>query len=195
MARFALRTEGDRIVLRDHANLGPRATAARKAVIGVVLLVLSAALWWRVALVFQAGSSSLAIGLSAAAALVSLTGYAFVGVARHSARYVARSRPLLWIGKDRLVVAPWVSRTGAVDRLAEVRGRDMKRRGGRTAIEVDTEHGPMDALVTDREDVAQVFMAALRRMLAETGHPSARMSAKRRLRARARGPVPSGAAG
>ncbi len=88
----------------------------------------------------------------AVAALLTLAGYAFLGVARFSPGTAPRERPLLAVGRDRLVVLPWVGRDGAVDTrpegrlgaaipLAEVRGAAPKPRGQGVAVELDTEHG------------------------------------------------------
>jgi hypothetical protein len=196
LARHAMRTEEDRFVLRDHGSLGPRTTAGTKGAIGAALLVAALALWAQAARMFGQGDRNMTIGFAAAAALVTLAGYAFVGVARYSARYSARSAPLLWMGRDRFVIAPWVNRTGGVDRLPEgrlgaaikleeLRGVSAQPRDGLTAVELDTDHGPMDALVTDDPQVASLWCEALRRTLAEVAHPSTRASARKRARERA----------
>ncbi|WP_438021907.1 hypothetical protein [Sorangium sp. So ce233] len=195
LARFAIRSEGELFVLRDHASHGPRGSATRNAVIGGALLLLALALWIQVMRSVSAGDSGIAIGVGSAAALLSLAGYAFLGVARFSSRYAARSAPVASFGAGRFVVAPWVSRTGAIDlrpegRLGaaisagEVHAVQVQPRGDRFAVEIDTDHGPIDALLTDREDVARYWRDAMDRAVASVRHPGG-PSARQRLRARA----------
>ncbi|AUX33997.1 MULTISPECIES: hypothetical protein [Sorangium] len=203
LARFAIRTEGELLVLRDHASQGPRGSATRNALIGAVLLVAALALWVQVMRSASAGDSGIAIGVGSAAALLSLAGYAFLGVARFSSRYAARSAPVASFGPGRFVVAPWVSRTGAIDlrpegRLGaaisagEVHAVRVQSRGDRFAVEIDTDHGPIDALLTDREDVARYWRDAMDRAVASVRHPGG-PSAKQRLRARSQAQQPAAA--
>src|SRR5262249_22998875 len=142
------------------------------------------------------GASGRALGSAALAAIVTLTAYAFFGVARFSAKYGARSVPCVAIGRDRLVVSPWVSRGGAIDErpegrigaaipLGEVRSAVHVARDDAFAVEVDTEHGPIDALVASGEDVAILLRSAIERAIAGAAHPNAGASAKQRARARA----------
>ncbi|WP_434040905.1 MULTISPECIES: hypothetical protein [Sorangium] len=195
LARFAIRSEGELFVLRDHASQGPRGSATRNALLGGALLLLALALWIQAMRSVSAGDSAIAIGAGSAAALLSLAGYAFLGVARFSSRYAARSAPVASFGAGRFVVAPWVSRTGAIDlrpegRLGaaisagEVHAVQVQPRGDRFAVEIDTDHGPIDALLTDREDVARYWRDAMDRAVASVRHPGG-PSAKQRLRARA----------
>lgn len=195
LSRFAMRSEGELLVLRDHASHGPRGSAARNALIGAALLLAALALWIQVMRSVSAGDSGIAIGVGSAAALLSLAGYAFLGVARFSSRYAARSVPVVSFGPGRFVVAPWVSRTGAIDlrpegRLGaaisagEVRDIRVLPRGDRFAVEIETDHGPIDALLTEREDVARYWRDAMDRAVASVRHAGG-PSAKQRLRARA----------
>ncbi|WP_437729886.1 hypothetical protein [Sorangium sp. So ce1335] len=195
LARFAIRSEGELFVLRDHASHGPRGSATRNALIGAALMLLGLALWIQVMRSVSAGDSAIAIGVGSAAALLSLAGYAFLGVARFSSRYAARSAPVASFGSGRFVVAPWVSRTGAIDlrpegRLGaaisagEVHAVQVQPRGDRFAVEIDTDHGPIDALLTDSEDVAHYWRDAMERAVASVRHPGG-PSARQRLRARA----------
>ncbi|WP_437497777.1 hypothetical protein [Sorangium sp. So ce1099] len=194
LSRFAIRSEGELFVLRDHASHGPRASATRNALIGGLLLLAALALWIQVMRSVAAGDSGIALGVGSGAALLSLAGYAFLGVARFSSRYAARSAPVASFGPGRFVVAPWVSRTGAIDlrpegRLGaaisagEVHGVHVQPRGDRFAVEIDTDHGPIDALLTGREDVARYWRDAMDRAVASVRHPGG-PSARQRLRAR-----------
>ncbi|WP_437972770.1 hypothetical protein WMF11_26975 [Sorangium sp. So ce295] len=195
LSRFAIRSEGELLVLRDYASHGPRGSAARNALIGAALLLAALAFWIQVMRSVSAGESGIAIGVGSAAALLSLAGYAFLGVARFSSRYAARSAPVVSFGPGRFVVAPWVSRTGAIDlrpegRLGaaisagEVRDIRVLPRGDRFAVEIETDHGPIDALLTEREDVARYWRDVMDRAVASVRHAGG-PSAKQRLRARA----------
>ncbi|MEP7121875.1 MAG: hypothetical protein ABJE95_13225 [Byssovorax sp.] len=197
LARFALRSEGDRVVLRDYAGEGPRATAGRNRVIGAALMLSGLGFWIKLALALAKTTSSTgeAVAFGAAAALLTLAGYAFLGVASFSSRYQARSTALVAVGRDRLIVLPWVGRSGAVDArpegrlgaaipLGEVRSPSIAARGEERAIVVDTDHGPIDALGCEQESVAAFWAAALARVTDEARHPQAGASARQRARAR-----------
>lgn len=197
LARYALRSEGDRIILRDLARPGPRASALRNTVIGVALMLVAAFFWFELAMALRGESRSEQVVFFAAGALFTLAGYAFIGVARFSSRYRARSSPLLALGRDRFIVMPWVSRTGAVDLrpegrlgaaipLGELRGVSVQQRGPRHVVELDSDHGPVDALSTEHELTARYWAAAVTRLVAEVRHPSAGTSARQRARARAK---------
>lgn len=197
LARFALRTEGASVVLRDFADVGPRATAGRNSVIGALLMMVGFGGWIKLALAFTsyAASTGERVAFGATGALFTLAGYAFLGVARFSSRYAARSTALVAIGRDRLIVFPWVSRSGAVDSrpegrlgaalsLGEVRSPAVAERGGGRAVVIATDHGPIDALSCDRENVAAFWAAALARVTEEARHPQSGASARQRARSR-----------
>jgi hypothetical protein len=199
LARFALRTEGDRAVLRDYAGVGPRATARRNTIVGALLMMVGFGAGAKLALGLGAGGASTgeAVALGATTALFLLAGYAFLGVARFSSRYVARSTALVAVGRDRLIVLPWVSRSGAVDArpegrlgaaipLGEVRSPTVAARGETRAIVLDTDHGAIDALGCESEKVAAFWAAALARVTDEARHPQASASARQRARSRAK---------
>lgn len=203
LGRFALRREGDRVVLRDLAGAGPRASATRNTLIGIGLAIVAALFWYELGIAVRAGAGvGAAVTFGALAALFSLAAYAFLGVARFSARYRAASSPLVAFGEGRFVVLPWVSRSGAVDLrpegrlgaaipLGELRAVSVKPRGGRFAVELESDHGPIDALTDPREEVARFWAAALERVTAEARHPGVAASPRQRARARARGEVAS----
>lgn len=196
LARFVMRSEGDRFVLRDHETQGPANAARSKAIFGITLLVLAAPLWIEAARSFSRGDRNLTVGLAAVALLITLAGYAFVSIARYASRYRAASEPLFWVGHDRFVIAPWVSREGAVDKLPEgrigaaialeeVRSVSAQPRDGHFAVEVDSDHGQMDVLASNDEATATFWASAIRRTLADFAHPKARASARKRARERA----------
>jgi hypothetical protein len=195
LARFSLRTEGSRVVLRDWDSAGPRTSAARNAWIGAALMVAAAAggyaLW-------RAGA---AVAAGIVAALLALAGYAFLTVARFSARYRATSAPLVAVGRDRIAVLPWVSRDGAVDvrpegrlgaaiALGEVRGASPQPRKGGVAVELDTDHGPIDVMVCPSAAAAERWCAVLDRVIDEARHPRQGATARQRARQGARAAAP-----
>lgn len=195
LAPVVLRTEGEPLVLRDHAGAGPRASAPRNVLIGLAFVVASAPFWVQTAQRAAAGEHGAAVGFGAAALLLSLAGYAFLGVARFSSKYAARSTALAWFSRDRFVVAPWVNRLGAIDLkpegrlgaaipVGELRAVHVQPRDGAWVVELDTEHGTIDALRADAEDVARYWSAAIAWAAASVRHPGG-PSAKQRLRARA----------
>lgn len=196
LARFALRSEGDRIVLRDYASRGPRETARRTLFIGLVLLAVALGLWALFAARVQAGDQGMSVALGALAALVSLTSYAFLGVGRFAVSYAAASSPLVAMGRDRVIVAPWVSRRGEVDLrpegrlgaaipIGEVQGVSVLDRDGKKVVELATDHGPIDALEHEDAALAELVCEALRRSLDQVRHPGRGASAKQRARAKA----------
>jgi hypothetical protein len=197
LSRFVLRAEGGPVVLRDLALAGPRETVRRDAIAGALFMLLAAVAVGLAVRAIAHGALEAAFGAGAAAALLGFFGTTFLSMARFAARYVARSTALVAVHAGRLVVAPWVSREGAIDRrpeghygaavpLPEVHGLTVAARGARSVVVLDTEHGPFEALVAEREVDARFFCAALERVLEAAAHPEARESARQRARARAR---------
>jgi hypothetical protein len=195
LGRFAVRPEGDLQVLRDWESVGPRASAARNAWVGGALLVGAVVAWVVVgrALVGDGGGAAAA---GVIAALLTLAGYAFVTVARFSARYRAPCAALAAIGSDRIVVLPWVARDGAVDLrpegrlgaaipLGDVHGASPRPCGPGVAVELVTDHGPIDVLVAADATSARIWCAALARLLEEARHPRQQATARQRARQRA----------
>jgi hypothetical protein len=197
LARFVLRSEGSRLVLRDFASRGPREGAGLHLVIGLVFAALAAGAW--VMLSRSAGAQGLATTGSIAwlggSVLLTLAAVAFLGVAQFSLRYAAASAPLVAIGAGKVTVAPWVSRGGAVVPepegrfgaaidLGEVRGVSVQDRKGQHALEFATEHGPIDALLTDDPTIARYLAAALARAVDDL-RPESTPNARQRARARA----------
>lgn len=195
LARFALRSEGDRVVVRDHASVGPKLSARRTIVIGVVLLVAAVAVAIIAAKNLSGEGRNASLALAAVAALVALTGYAFLGVGRFAARYAAKSAPLLAFGVDRMIVAPWVARDGAVDLrlegrlgaaipVGEVRAAYVRVDEGVPVVEIETDHGPFDGLTCESKDTADVFCEAIRSAIDDVRHPKVGASARQRARAK-----------
>lgn len=199
LARFSLRSEGPRLVLRDLASRGPRESFGIHLIIGLVFAAAAAAAW----LMFARNTGSAgptaqgSLAWLGGSALLTLAAVAFLGVARFARRYGATSAPLVAFGGGKVIVAPWVSRTGAVGLdlegrfgaaidLIEVRGVSVQERAGRHAVEVATDHGPMDVLLTDDPAVGRYLVAALQRA-ADDLRPKSAPTARQRARARAAG--------
>lgn len=204
LARFAVRREAEGLVVRDHGSDGPRARARRLTLWGAAFATVAAVLVAMLGRSIATGASwTVHVGFGALAALAALTAYTFFGVAAFARRYVADSAPLAWIGRDRVTVAPWVSRTGAVGLrpegrygvsipLREVRGARVVARGEAWSVELDTEHGPMDVVAYVAEPVAKRWCAAVERAMAQVAHPDPKTTGRQRARARAQGkPAPA----
>lgn len=167
-ARFVLRMEGPRLVLRDHASLGPKAGALTNALVSAVLGVSALAMVGLLAT--HHDEPSVALGLAAGAGLFGTFSFAFFGVARFAAAYAATSAPLLALGDGRVVVAPWVSRAGAIDLrpdgrfgaavpVAEVGSCVVRPRDDGHVVILETDHGPFD-LATPRDEATAKQLAA-----------------------------------
>ncbi len=194
--RYAARSEGEHLVLRDLFSTGPRATAGRNFGVSAVVGALALAVWIPTIAFAREGATARAVAVGAIAALLTLTAYAFFGVARFSSRYVARSSPLAAFGAGRFVVAPWVGRGGAVDlrpegRLgaaipcAEVTGVSVAPRDAAFAVVLESDHGPIDVLAVSDERLAGALRAAIARAVELTRHPDAKPSPRQRARAKA----------
>lgn len=196
IARFAIRSEGDRVVVRDLGSIGPRADAPRNTVVGLALWIIAGGMFYGLILTLKGGGGTFPMAaFGVAAALFFLAGVAFLGVARFASKYTARSSPLAVVSADRLVIAPWVARDGAVDArpegrlgaaipLGEVRASKVTPRDGGAAVIVDTDHGAIDVLVADRSDVARALSSAFDRVVSELRHPRTTATAKQRAKAK-----------
>lgn len=209
LARFALRSEGPCLVLRDFDSRGPKEGVALHMLIAAVFGAGAAGAWTMFAK--SGAESGYGAGMSLAwlggSLLLTLATVAFLGVTRFALKYKAHSAPLVSIVAGKVTVAPWVARDGAlmvapegrfgagID-LHEVRGVSMKERNGRFAVEVDTDHDPLDALLIDDRAIAEHLAKALHRAIDDLrpiGGPSARQ--RFRARAQAGGPPQPAMAG
>jgi hypothetical protein len=196
LGRFALRGEGERVVIRDWQSLGPRSSAARNGWIGGALLALAIGAWALLARAVSEGTHGEAVAAGIAGALLTLAGYAFVGVARFSARYGAPCAAVVAVGRDQLIALPWVARDGGVDLrpegrlgaaigLGEVRGASAASRGEGFAVEIDTDHGRIDLLACSSAATARFWSKVIDRVVDEARHPRQGASAKQRAKERA----------
>ncbi|MEZ4294302.1 MAG: hypothetical protein R3B70_04950 [Polyangiaceae bacterium] len=202
LARFAMRAEGPRLVLRDFASRGPREGSGVHLLVGLVFAGCAAYAW--VAFSRALGASGLTASDSLAwlggSALLTLSAVAFLGVWQFAQRYSAASAPVVAFGGGKVVVAPWVSRKGAVGLdlegrfgagidLAEVQGVSVQERKGLRAVEVATDHGPIDALITPDAALASYLAAALGRVVEDLRPESSGRTARQRARSRAGAPA------
>jgi len=184
--RFSMRLEGDRFVLRDFESVGPRAGAFKYRVIAIAALVFGAVAWWQFYEAFRASSplSSL-LGLAAVGIVLLVAAFAMNEIARFAAKYVADNEPLAWLSDDHVVVAPWVSRQGAIDlrpegrygaaiKIAEVNAVTVREHDGKHAVTLETEHGAIDVLYTDDLAAANLWRGALERALIAVAAPTKR---------------------
>lgn len=184
--RFALGFEGDAVVLRDQESRGPREHVGRYRAISFVSLLL--ALSALVACVQQVRSGApltSVMGFGAAVLVALLAAFAMFEVARYAAKYRAESAPLAWFADDCVVVMPWVSRDGAVDRAPEGRlgaaipPREIQRievrpREGLFAVTLDGPHGPMEVMLTGDESAAGRYRATIERLVRAVASPRRR---------------------
>jgi hypothetical protein len=195
--RFVLGMEGDLLVLRDFASTGPRDGAGRYRFLAIAALGLGAVAWWQfvVALRAASGLSSL-LGLAAVGVVLLVAAFAMNEIARFAAKYSADNEPLAWFSDDHVVVAPWVSRKGAVDlrpegrygaaiKIPEVNAVVLRDHEGKHAVMLETEHGPIDVLYADDLATAKTWRGAIERALVSVAAPTKRAIPLVRARASA----------
>ncbi len=184
LARWTLRREGELFVLRDHASHGPREAASREWLAAAALLVGGGAAWF-VASVAYRDQNHQSLAIAAAVAIVlTLAAWAMSRIAAHSGRYVARTEALFYAARNRFVVAPWLSRKGAVNPKPEGRYGAALRPDELVNIEVvperdgftlraNSSHGPIDIGTLESEAQAKTWRAVLVRLVQRVSHASA----------------------
>lgn len=184
LARWTLRREGSLFVLRDHASLGPREQAAREWLATGVLAVVAAVAWVAAHAAYRHQNyENLAI-MAAIGVVLTLAAYAMFHIAAHSARYRARSEALFFAARDRFVIAPWHSRTGAVNEKLEGRYGAALRATDLESIEViadetgytlraNSNHGPYDIGTLESEEQARAWRNAMQRLMERVAHQAA----------------------
>jgi len=193
--RFRFALEGDAIVLRDAEDRGPRERVARYRGIALLLVVLGLLATIAVVDRIQSSAGALAIVGAAIPPVVLLVGaFAMNEIARHASRYRAGSAPLASFADDRVVVAPWVSRDGAIDpkpegRLGaaiacgEIGAVEVRPRDGAHAVTLDGLHGPMEVVLTRDASTAEALRIAIEGTIARVASPKRRMTALMRAAA------------
>ena len=182
--RLHLRMEGDYLVLRDFASAGPRASVKRYGALGTIVLAMAAVAWIVFARELQ-GPRVLAsvLGTLAVAIVFSLGAFALFEIARFSAKYTAKHAPLLWIHDDRVVLFPWVSRSGAIDmqpegqlgaavRILDLNAVEASQGERGTSIVVHTAHGPAHLLDTEDAELERALAEALTQRMLAASAPS-----------------------
>ncbi len=200
-ARFSLGFEGPHLVLRDRESDGPRAGAGRNKIIAAACLVpalvsLSLFAWQlRAYLADPSAGVGLVLGPLALGLVLGVAAYAFFEIARFAEKYSAESEPLAWFFDDRIVVAPWVSRGGAVDtreggrfgtaiRTSEVTGTSIQARDERSAVVLESAHGPFDVLLTADPASAAHLASLLERTIRSVASPEKKRTALLRAQER-----------
>ncbi len=200
LARFTLGWEGDRLVLRDLASRGPREGSWIWTSVVAASLVGAVVASGVLAMAVRGGAPWTSIALRAGiVAVFALGAFAFFHVARHAIRYRAEGAPIGVFADDRVVIAPWVRRDGAIDprpegrfgagvRAAEVHRVHVEPRDGRHAVSLDTAHGPIDVASLDDPAEAAILRAVVERALGGVASPNRRKTSLMRGRERATAP-------
>lgn len=181
LARWRLGCEAGRWVVRDRTSLGPRAAlGVELALFGGALAAalgagITAALGW------QTGDRERAAIFGVCSVVAAITSYAFLGISLHSARYRSLDTPVLFAYRDRLVAAPWVSRSGAVRLVAAgsygaglpiagITAIEHRKEGAAQLLVCVSDHGPIELARFDSERLALAWQRILRRMLEMSRH-------------------------
>jgi thioredoxin-like negative regulator of GroEL len=181
LARWALRREGELFVVRDHASRGPREAAwyelagAGAMIAGGVVAWIAAASAWSAAS-YQALTIAAIIGL-----VLTLAAWATFHIGLHSARYRAASEALLYAARDRLVLAPWHSRSGAVDvkpegrygaalRLGELERLEVVEERDGFTLRAHSSHGLYDIGTLESADQAELWRRVLGALASRVAH-------------------------
>lgn len=193
--RFTVRLEGERIVLRDLEGRGPKERVMRYRMLALVSLVLGLVGVFVFVSRYRAGASSGALfGVGVVPVVLFVGAFAMNEIARYANQYRAKSSPLAWFADDRVVVAPWVSRDGAVGTLfegrlgaavtcAEINDVEVRSRDGEHAVTLDGLHGPIEVLVTPDADIAAHYREIVATALAKAQSPKKRVTALMRAAA------------
>lgn len=185
-SRFSVGFEGDAVVVRDHESRGPRDRIQRYVILGTLSLLLAvAAVFAFIAQLRANAPLTSTIGFGAAIPVSLLGAVAMFEIARYAGKYRALSAPLAWFADDRVVVAPWVSRAGAVDRSPEGRfgaaispreitGVEVRSSGEAFAVTLDGPHGPIEVLLTQEREVARRYQLIIERVVRAVAAPKRR---------------------
>ena len=190
--RFSFAREGDLIVLRDYRSAGPRERAARYLSFSLVLLAggfAAGALTWRT--YAASGASTTVLGYTVLTAVLLVGAFAMGRIFAHARAYAASQTPVAWFGDDRVVVLPWVSRAGAVDRrpegrlgaaivTSEIDSVVVLEHDGVFAATLTGPHGPIEIIRTDARSEADRVAEVARVLLAEVASPKKTRRSTRR---------------
>jgi hypothetical protein len=193
LPRFSFAREGDVVVLRDYENLGPRSRTTRFWVMAALLLLGAGG---AVMLTLQARGAeaplTTVLGYVVLAAVLFVGSFAMSQIAAHAAKYKATHTPLAWFGDDRVVVQPWLSRAGHVDRrpegrlgaavvTAELDEVVVIEREGLQAVTLTGPHGAIEVALTPQRAEAEQLARTVSMLLERVTSPKKRApSAARR---------------
>jgi hypothetical protein len=184
--RFSLAREGDVIVLRDFEDAGPRGRAGRFVALAVVLLAASLGAGWLTWSTYAAvGPTTTVAGYLVSTLVLAVGAFAMSRIAAFARRYAPTHAPLAWFGDDRVVVLPWVSREGAVDRrpegrlgaaipIGEIDEVVLEARDGAFAVTMRGPHGPMDVATTPDRAAAEELLRSVRGLVTTVASPRRR---------------------
>jgi thioredoxin-like negative regulator of GroEL len=182
LARWALRREGEHFVLRDHASRGPREAAPREFAVLAAFVLAGVAAWYGVSQAWAEQNYELLAIVGAIAVVFTLASWAMSHIAIFSSKYRARTEALLYMARDRFVVAPWVSRAGAIDiklegrfgkaiPIEEIEALDVEEDGDAFSLMIRTrDHGPFSLGSLESEAEARAWQRALARLVEGTAH-------------------------
>jgi thioredoxin-like negative regulator of GroEL len=190
---WALRTEGALHVLRDHASRGPREGTWFEVLLTVAMAIGAVASGHQAVQSWLGGSRGESAIFGLVALVLAIATWATSHIARHSARFHASSAALLYVARDRLVMAPWMSRDGSVDvkpegrygaalPISDVRELYIVKRRERWILGCDSSHGPYDIGWLETQDQARAWKDALEGLLDAAAH-TARGEERAKLRA------------
>jgi len=179
LSHWTFRREGELWVVRDYASHGPRETAPREWFALAVMFVGAIACWLMGVRSYSSEALEPAAIWGASAFVLTLASFATFHIARHSSRYSERSEALMFLAAGSFVVAPWLSRKGAVDdkpegsygaaiRLRELEATSVADVGG-YAVRLDTTHGPMDVGALETEAMAMRWRGVILRFAGGVG--------------------------
>lgn len=191
--RFSFAREGDVVVLRDYENVGPRSRTTRFWVMSALLLLGAGG---AVMLTLQAHGAqaplTTVLGYVVSSAVLLVGSFAMSQIAAHAAKYKADNTPLAWFGDDRVVVQPWLSRAGHVDRrpegrlgaavvTAELDEVVVIEREGLHAVTLTGPHGAIEVALTPKRSEAEGLARTVSMLLERVASPKKRApSAARR---------------
>jgi thiol-disulfide isomerase/thioredoxin len=181
LARWALRREGELFVVRDHASHGPREAAALELAGAAVMLAGGVGAFIAAAAAWSAGDYETLTITCVVAVVLTLAAWATLNIGLHSRRYRAASEALLCAGSDRLVVAPWHSRSGAVGvkpegrygaalKLAELERLEVVAEPDGYTLRAHSSHGPFDIGTLESADQAALWSRVLGALTARVAH-------------------------
>lgn len=181
LARFALRTEGQHVVVRDYEHRRPQGAAWRELVAAALLAVPALGLWGAAARELTTDASMLFWGLVIVAFLLMAASYGFLVAAECVKRDSSASTPLVRIHADRIVIAPRTARDGAVSKdterrlgavmgIEDCRGVSLRSDGTRHAVVLESMHGAIELLSTSDASVGERLRTSLERRLGAAAH-------------------------